>query len=68
MLLLRPCALLILRHLQVTAAATGTPLRSPNSTTRKPRGSNLSGGAAMGQRVGTGSPPGSESRSEPMHN
>ena len=39
-----------------------TPLRSPMSTTRKPRGSNLSGGAAMGQRVGTGSPPGSQSR------
>ena len=39
-----------------------TPLRSPTSTTRKPRGSNLSGGAAMGQRVGTGSPPGSQSR------
>ena len=39
-----------------------TPLRSAGSKTRKPRGSNLSGGAAMGQRVGTGSPPGSQSR------
>jgi len=39
-----------------------TPLRSPSSQKRKPRGSNMSGGAAMGQRVGTGSPPGSSSR------
>jgi hypothetical protein len=40
----------------------GTPIRTPGSTSRMPRGSNLSGGAAMGQRVGAGSPPGSQSR------
>jgi hypothetical protein len=45
-----------------TSIGARTPLRSPASQKRKPRGSNMSGGAAMGQRVGTGSPPGSSSR------
>eukprot|EP00548_Thalassiothrix_antarctica_P010088 CAMPEP_0194161118 /NCGR_PEP_ID=MMETSP0152-20130528/78762_1 /TAXON_ID=1049557 /ORGANISM="Thalassiothrix antarctica, Strain L6-D1" /LENGTH=1191 /DNA_ID=CAMNT_0038870871 /DNA_START=67 /DNA_END=3642 /DNA_ORIENTATION=- len=39
-----------------------TPLRSPNSVQRKIHGPNMSGGAAMGRRVGTGTPPGSSGR------
>jgi hypothetical protein len=45
-----------------SSAGQRTPLRTPNSSKRKSRGANMSGGAAMGQRVGTGSPPGSSSR------
>lgn len=45
-----------------TNSVQRTPLRSPTSVQRKLCGSNLSGGAAMGRRVGTGSPPGSNGR------